>query len=65
MPCHLQTDGLMERFNKMLKSMLKKVASEEGQGWDTLLPHILFAYREVPQTATGFSPFELVFGREV
>ena len=26
---------------------------------------ILFAYREVPQAATGFSPFELVFGREV
>ena len=26
---------------------------------------ILFAYREVPQAATGFSPFELVFRREV
>ena len=26
---------------------------------------ILFAYREVSQAATGFSPFELVFGREV
>ena len=45
--------------------MLKKVASEEGQDWDTLLPYILFAYREVPQAATDFSPFELVFGREV
>ena len=45
--------------------MLKKVASEEGRDWDTLLPYILFAYREVPQATTGFSPFELVFGREV
>ena len=45
--------------------MLKKVASKEGQDWNTLLPYILFAYREVPQAATGFSPFELVFGREV
>ena len=26
---------------------------------------ILFAYREVPQAPIGFSPFELVFGREV
>ena len=64
-PYHPQTDGLVERFNRTLKSMLKKVASEEGRDWDTLLPYILFAYREVPQASTGFSPFELVFGREV
>ena len=64
-PYHPQTDGLVERFNKTLKAMLKKVASEEGRDWDTLLPYILFAYREVPQATTGFSPFELVFGREV
>ena len=30
-----------------------------------LLPYVLFAYREVPQTSTGFSPFELLYGREV
>ena len=45
--------------------MLKKVASEEGQYWDTLLLYILFVYREVPQAATRFSPFELVFRQEV
>ena len=26
---------------------------------------MLFAYREVPQSTTGFSPFELLYGREV
>ena len=61
-PYHPQTDGLVEKFNKTLKSKLKRVASEEGRDWDTLLPYILFAYREVPQAATGFSSFELVFG---
>ena len=25
----------------------------------------MFAYREVPQDTTGFSPFELLYGREV
>ena len=29
------------------------------------IPGLLFAYREVPQASTGFSPFELLFGRHV
>ena len=33
--------------------------------WDTLLPYLLFAYREVPQSSTGFSPFELLYGHTV
>ena len=37
----------------------------EGKDWDKLLPFVLFAYREVPQASTGFSPFELVYGRQV
>ena len=60
---HPQTDGLVERFNKMLKQMLKKVMDIDGKNWDQLLPRVLFAVREVPQAATGFSPFELLYGR--
>ena len=44
--------------------MLKKTAAE-GKNWDELLPYLLFAYREVPQASTGFSPFELLYGRQV
>ncbi|XP_063070441.1 uncharacterized protein LOC134461440 [Engraulis encrasicolus] len=57
---HPQTDGLVERFNKTLKSMLKKSIEEDGRNWDQLLPYLLFAIREVPQSSTGFSPFELL-----
>ena len=57
-PYHPQTDGLMERFNQTLKSMLHKTARTESKDWDKLLPYLLFAYREVPQASTGFSPFE-------
>ncbi|KAG8538400.1 hypothetical protein GDO81_022717, partial [Engystomops pustulosus] len=60
---HSQTDGLVERFNKTLKSMLKKVVNKDGKDWDVLLPYLMFVIREVPQASTGFSPFELVYGR--
>ena len=60
---HPQTDGLVERFNKTLKQMLKKAMDTDGKNWDQLLPHVLFAVREVPQASTGFSLFELLYGR--
>ena len=64
-PYHPQTDGLVERFNQTLKAMLRKAAVEEGKDWDKTLPYLLFAYREVPQASTGFSPFELLYGRAI
>ena len=64
-PYHPQTDGLVERFNQTLKAMLKKTAVDEGKDWDKLIPFLLFAYREVPQESTGYSPFELLYGREL
>ena len=64
-PYHPQTDGLVERFNQTLKAMLRKAAQTEGKDWDKLIPFLLFAYREVPQASTGFSPFELLYGRAV
>ncbi|KAL1253020.1 hypothetical protein QQF64_017713, partial [Cirrhinus molitorella] len=61
---HPQTDGLVERFNKTLKQMLRRVAAEEKRDWDQMLPYVLFGIREVPQASTGFTPFELLFGRQ-
>ena len=64
-PYHPQMDALVECFNKTLKALLRKLVSKEGHDWDRLLPYVLFAYREAPQSTTGFSPFELLYGREV
>ena len=46
-----------------LKSMLRKFVNSREKDWDQYIPYLLFAYREVPQESTGFSPFELLFGR--
>ncbi|XP_075141564.1 uncharacterized protein LOC142217269 [Leptodactylus fuscus] len=64
-PYHPQTNGLCERFNGTLKQMLRMLVESHGPDWEPYLPHLLFAYREVPQASTGFSPFELLYGRRV
>ena len=64
-PYHPQTNGIVEKFNGTLKKMLKSYAVAEPSSWDRHLPYVLFAYREVPNETTGFSPFELLYGRQI
>ena len=64
-PYNPKCNGLCERINGVLKSMLKKMCQERPKDWDRYLPAVLFAYREVPQASTGFSPFELLYGRKI
>lgn len=64
-PYHPQANGLCEKFNGILKAALRKLIVEEPKDWDRYIPALLFAYREVPQSSTGFSPFELLYGRTV
>jgi hypothetical protein len=64
-PYNPKCNGTCEGFNKCLKQMLKKISDRDPQTWDRYLQPLLFAYREVPQASTGFSPFELLFGFEV
>ncbi|PIK58475.1 hypothetical protein BSL78_04608 [Apostichopus japonicus] len=45
--------------------MLRRLCAEKPKEWDRFLPALLFAYREVPQSSLGFSPFELIYGRSV
>uniref|UniRef100_A0A8C1RD31 Gypsy retrotransposon integrase-like protein 1 n=1 Tax=Cyprinus carpio TaxID=7962 RepID=A0A8C1RD31_CYPCA len=61
---HPQTDRLVERFNRTLKSMIRKFVHEDAKNWDKWLEPLLFAVREVPQASTEFSPFELLYGRQ-
>ena len=60
---HPQTDGLVEKFNATLISMIAK-STTDGTDWDTRLPYTLFAYRVSLQESTKESPFFLLYGRD-
>ena len=63
-PYHPQSDGALERWHACLKGMLKR-SEADLKYWDRHLRYLLFAYRDTPHCVTGFSPFSLLFGREV
>ena len=64
-PHHPMCNGLTEKFNGTLRSMLKRLCSEQPRQWHRSINPLLFAYREFLQESTGFSPFELLYGRAV
>ena len=64
-PYHPIYNGLVKRFNGTLKKMLRILCSEQPPQWHRFINPLLFAYREAPQEATGFSPFELLYRRSV
>ena len=63
-PYHPQSDGALERWHSCLKGMIKR-AGVNLKEWDLQLKYLLFAYRDTPHCVTGFSPFSLMFGRDV
>ena len=64
-PYHPICNGLVERWNETLKSMIKRLCQNQPKQWHRLINPVLFAYREVPQESTGFSPFQMLYGRSV
>ena len=59
---HPQCDGTVERFNRTLKTALRKHAARFGCQWDQHLSGILWAYRNTPHSSTGEKPSFLLFG---
>lgn len=45
--------------------MLRAYCYEQAKDWDEGIPLLLFAIRELVQESLGFSPFELIYRREV
>lgn len=57
--------NMVERRNRSTAEYLKCYTQLKPSSWAELLPYATFAYNITINSATGFSPFELVFGRKV
>uniref|UniRef100_A0A2N9IFC4 Integrase catalytic domain-containing protein n=1 Tax=Fagus sylvatica TaxID=28930 RepID=A0A2N9IFC4_FAGSY len=64
-PYYPQGNGQAEATNRMLLRILSKMVFDYGKGWNSHLADVLWAYRGSPKTATGFTPFSLVYGTDV
>ena len=62
---HPQTNSVAERTNKTIIQCLKTVIDSNQLNWPQLLPGILMAFRMTPSASSEFSPFYLVFGKEM
>lgn len=60
---HPQTNGLVERFNKTVQSIILTTCSEQQDDWDENIEEILFSYRTMVQSTMKKTPFEIMFGR--
>lgn len=53
----------VERFHRTLSNYLKTVIEDNKEIWPDLLPFAVFTYNNTYNTATGYAPFEIVYGR--
>ncbi|XP_076857447.1 protein NYNRIN-like [Brachyhypopomus gauderio] len=69
---HPQSQGKVERMNANIKNKLVKVCAQTGMNWQEALcnpcpglhlPLVLLSIRSSVNSATGFTPFELMTGR--
>jgi hypothetical protein len=48
-----------------MESILTKIVVPHRKDWATCLPEALWAYRTTRKSTTGFTPFELIYGKSV
>ena len=61
-PYHPET---VKRFKSTLKRLLRKLTQNDKVEWDKCLSYVLWACRGMVHATKGFSPYKLLFGREM
>lgn len=60
---HPQTDGATERANRTITQMIRQCVGPDQKDWVMKLLAVEFAINSARSSATGFSPFQLNYGR--
>jgi RNase H-like domain found in reverse transcriptase/Reverse transcriptase (RNA-dependent DNA polymerase)/Integrase zinc binding domain len=60
---HHESIGSLENTHKHAAAFLRAQIAKYGNSWYTWLPYWSFAFNTTEHTQTGYTPFELVFGR--
>ena len=60
---HASGNGLVERFNSTLITMVRALPESQRHRWRMWLSSLLYIYNSTVQDTTGYSPFFLMFGR--
>ena len=63
-PAHPRGNGLVERQNRTLLTLLRVYTSRRMLGWDEHIDGVLGAYNSTRHATTGFSPYMLQHGAE-
>ncbi|MCO5609978.1 hypothetical protein L7F22_064213 [Adiantum nelumboides] len=59
-----QCNGLVEKVNGMICRIITKQANNRPKDWDRHLNAALWAYRTSFKTTLGYTPYQLVFGKD-
>ena len=59
---HPKSQGSIERSHRVLAEYLRHYVKEDQMDWDEWVKFVTFAYNTSEHSATGYTPFELVFG---
>ena len=62
-PYHPQANGQVESINKFIEAILTKTVKSHHRDWADRLLESLWEYRTTWCNTTGFSPYELVYGK--
>ena len=52
-------------MHKLLIDMLSHFVRKDAKNWDEYVPYAVMAYRAMPHSTTRYSPYYLVYGREM
>jgi len=57
-----ESQGSTERSHRVLAEYLRHYMSDDQTNWDSWVPFATYVYNTTEHSATGFTPFELLYG---